>query len=583
LLCSALRTDDLEVRAVALGAERPVAPPDQLAPAGAVPAGPGDGLEQHLADGRVVQGVVEDAADPALPASLDVGEHGVGGLGGDPPGLLALGEVDRQHVLLGLALGVVDADDDQPQGGIVLLPDVDHVGDAGGEDLARLAAEPALPVQDRRQHGLEPFAPPALEQRRPLAGDGQLGGFGGGLDGQRLGRLAHLGQRQAARLAFQREPEELVGAEGQLVGLVGDRRERGPPEHLDRGEPLELLQRQGGRLRVAGQVRDHEDPLFGAVRVGPVPADVGEHLRVVGVDELDGPTTEQGGVPLAERDQPSHPPQQRRRVLLLGLDVDGLVVVLGVDDDGEVEPLGVRVAEPGVAVGGPLHRGADPVAVPEPDVVAHADLVAVVDHRRPRHGEQQRVHQLDQPPVVAEQRREPATDPEVDAHPRVVGVGAVHEVPLLVRHHLERELVVVAQEQRPLGPVGDLRGLLEDVDDGEAVLLADPHEQPRHQREVEVHVALVAVAEVGGGVLGPLVGLGEEHAAGPLLVEVAAELLEVVVGLRQVLAVGALALVEVGDRVEPEPVHAGLGPEVEHLGERSCTSGLSKLRSGWWL
>ncbi len=38
------------------------------------------------------------------------------------------------------------------------------------------------------------------------------------------------------------------------------------------------------------------------------------------------------------------------------------------------------------------------------------------------------------------------------------------------------------------------------------------HEQPRHEREVEGHVALVALAEVGRGVLGPLVGLGQQHA-----------------------------------------------------------------------
>ena len=51
------------------------------------------------------------------------------------------------------------------------------------------------------------------------------------------------------------------------------------------------------------------------------------------------------------------------------------------------------------------------------------------------------------------------------------------------------------------------------------------HEQPRHEREVEVHVALVAVAEVGGGVLGPLVRLGEQHAVRELRVDVRAQLL----------------------------------------------------------
>ena len=76
------------------------------------------------------------------------------------------------------------------------------------------------------------------------------------------------------------------------------------------------------------------------------------------------------------------------------------------------------------------------------------------------------------PAVVAEQRREPAADAEVDARLRVVRVGAVHVVALLVGDHLERQLVVVAQEQRPLAVLGDRRRLLEDVDDREAVLHA---------------------------------------------------------------------------------------------------------------
>ena len=53
-------------------------------------------------------------------------------------------------------------------------------------------------------------------------------------------------------------------------------------------------------------------------------------------------------------------------------------------------------------------------------------------------------------------------------------------------------------------------------------------------------------------------------------------------GLRQVFATGTLALVEVRHRVQAQPVHAQVQPEIEHLMTSSCTSGLSKLRSGWW-
>jgi hypothetical protein len=90
---------------------------------------------------------------------------------------------------------------------------------------------------------------------------------------------------------------------------------------------------------------------------------------------------------------------------------------------------------------------------------------------------------------------------------------------------------------------------------------------------VEVHVALVAVAEVGGGVLGPLVRLGQQHAILVARVDVGAQLLQEGVRLRQVLAVRALALVEVGHGVEPQPVDPHLEPEVDHLSIASCTAG----------
>ena len=40
--------------------------------------------------------------------------------------------------------------------------------------------------------------------------------------------------------------------------------------------------------------------------------------------------------------------------------------------------------------------------------------------------------------------------PEIDARMRIVRVNAPHVVALLVGHHFERELVVVAQKHRPL-------------------------------------------------------------------------------------------------------------------------------------
>ena len=85
---------------------------------------------------------------------------------------------------------------------------------------------------------------------------------------------------------------------------------------------------------------------------------------------------------------------------------------------GRKSRCGLAREKPGVAVGAPLHRRAHAVAVAEVDVVAHADLVAVVEDRRAGQREQQAVHQLDLAAVVAEQRREAAADAEVDARLR---------------------------------------------------------------------------------------------------------------------------------------------------------------------
>jgi hypothetical protein len=166
---------------------------------------------------------------------------------------------------------------------------------------------------------------------------------------------------------------------------------------------------------------------------------------------------------------------------------------------------------------------------------------------------------------LLQQRRQAAADAQVDAHLRVARVEPVHVVALLVGDHLERQLVVVAQEERPLAVLGDRRRLLQDVDDRKAVLHAQRHEHPRHQREVERHVALVAVAEVGDRVLRPLVRLGEEHAVLNWRRRAPAARFR-----KRASRAGsrsrALALEQVRHGVEPQAVDAQLEPEVEDAG-----------------
>ena len=147
-------------------------------------------------------------------------------------------------------------------------------------------------------------------------------------------------------------------------------------------------------------------------------------------------------------------------------------------------------------------------------------------------------------------------------------VRAIHVVALFVGDHLERQLVVIAQKDGPLAGRRQQRRLLQNVDDRRAVFALHGHEQPRHEREVEVHVAFVAVAEIRGRVLRPLVRLGQQHLVAELLVDVRAQLAQKGVRLRQVLAIRAFALEEIRHRVEPQAVDAHLQPEVEHVEHR---------------
>ena len=123
---------------------------------------------------------------------------------------------------------------------------------------------------------------------------------------------------------------------------------------------------------------------------------------------------------------------------------------------------------------------------------------------------------------------------------------------------------MVPQEERPLAGPGDVRCLAQDLRDRVAVLLPQRHEHPRHEREVEGHVALVAVPEVRPDVGRPLVGLGQQQAAGVAAVELGPDAAQDVVRLRQVLADRAFALDQVRNGVEPQPVDARVEPEFHY-------------------
>ena len=359
-------------------------------------------------------------------------------------------------------------------------------------------------------------------------------------------------------LRLQPEPIENMRTQSDEVRLCANGRELRVAELLDRRHPLERTEVQLCVLRQTRQVRHHQQHFI------LVSADEGQHLAVIRVKEFQR-SAAKGLEPLPLGDQAPHPPQVGARILEPRLHVDNFIVVFGVRDNGQIEALGVGAGKARVAVRTPLHRRTDAVAVAQEDIVPHPDLVPVVDDRRARQREEQAVHELNLIPVVPQQRMETAPDAQVDARLGVVGVDPVHVVALLVRDHLQGELIMIAQEQGPLAILRNGGRLSEDIDNREPVFHAHGHEHAWHKREMESHVALVAVPKIRRGVLGPLVGFGQEHAASKIGVNFTPYILEQPVRFRQVLTMRAFALVKIRHGVQPQPIHTHAQPEIHHL------------------
>ncbi len=123
---------------------------------------------------------------------------------------------------------------------------------------------------------------------------------------------------------------------------------------------------------------------------------------------------------------------------------------------------------------------------------------------------------------------------------------------------------MIAKEDRPLATSGDGRRLIEDIDNREAVFHLDGHEDARHQRKMEGHVAFVAAAEIGGSIFRPLVRFRQEDAVFEGFVEMGAQLLEKAMSGGEIFAVGPFLLKEIGNRVKANAVNAERHPEIDH-------------------
>ena len=146
--------------------------------------------------------------------------------------------------------------------------------------------------------------------------------------------------------------------------------------------------------------------------------------------------------------------------MLLRFNIDALVVVFGVHDHREIELLGIGLREARVAVGAPLHGRAHAVAVAQIDIVAHANLIAVVEHRRPGQRKQQAVEEFHLAPVVASSGARRRRIPRLMRACGSLGIGPVHVIALFIRDHFQGQFVMIAQKDGPLAGLRNRLGLL---------------------------------------------------------------------------------------------------------------------------
>jgi hypothetical protein len=77
-------------------------------------------------------------------------------------------------------------------------------------------------------------------------------------------------------------------------------------------------------------------------------------------------------------------------------------------------------------------------------------------------------------------------------------------------------------------------------------------------------VALLPLPEIGDRVFRPLVRLREEHPVGEFVVDALPDRLEHLVRIGEIFAVRPLPLDKIGNRVQPQAVHAHAEPELQH-------------------
>ncbi len=344
-----------------------------------------------------------------------------------------------------------------------------------------------------------------------------------------------------------------------------------PVKKLDRDKVPESGEVERHRLGPVGEVVEYQDHILAHL------PKIGENATVTRIEDGHLATTEKSGR-LPDCEHLTKSVQGARRVTGLILHIDHLIAVNGVLDDRGIQIGGVRPGKSSIPVRGPLHGGPDSIAISQMDIVSHPDFVSVIENGGSGKGQKKAVHEIDLAPVILHEGSEPASDPDIEAHPWILGIGGPEIVALLVADHLQGQLVVVAKENGPLATLRNRRRLLEDVNDGLPISPSNGDEEAGHQREMIGHVKLVPLAEIGEDVLRPLIGFRQEHPAGKLPVHLGPHPLHEGVSLGKVLTIGSFALKKIGHGIAPETVDPQGKPELDHLQQLFLDLGIVEIQ-----
>jgi hypothetical protein len=238
--------------------------------------------------------------------------------------------------------------------------------------------------------------------------------------------------------------------------------------------------------------------------------------------------------------------------------------------------------EAAIRLSRPLHRRSATGPLGQRQVIAHAEFVAIAQHRRAGQREHEAVGELEPSPVAAQHRREPSPDAAVVKLVLQIGTeGFEHALALLFGEPSEVELVVIAQEDSPLPTRRPLFGFLHRPHERPRVGTRQCVEQVLVDLEIEHHVhAIAVVAEILHVGFWQDVRFREDDGIADAPLQEFAQSAEHGVLLARLADVGTFGADDEGHGIHAKAGNAKLNPEAHDLEDLGLHRGIGRVEVG---